>query len=489
MPLQLDRRSFLALVAGTSAGATGMALLEPFAWLHSAGGAQATPLSPLRSRNGRLEVDLVAQNTAVAIPGGPARALTYNGQLPGPRLEVEPGDRVRIQLHNRLDRPTNLHYHGLHIPPNGTADNVFVSVAPGASYTYAFTLPPNHPAGTFYYHPHRHGSVADQVFGGLGGVLLVRGDLNRIPELQAATEQVLFLKDLPGPEGFGPLGAGWRLGREGPVLTVNGQVRPDFSLASGGLLRLRIVNGSNARFWRLALEEHPLHLIATDGGAVAAPLELQDLLLAPGERAEVLVRGQRQSGRYQLLILPYARGSGATSSGMGSADAMGEGRAAGGREEAITIATLTYHGAVAPLPLPKQLLPVEALPAPVRTRRLLLHHGMDAARSMVFLIHGRAYAHERIDTRVRIGDTEDWVLVNAGVMDHPFHLHLNPFQVISRNGMPEPFLAWRDVVLVRQGETVRIRTRFDDFAGRTVYHCHILDHEDLGMMGILEIRA
>lgn len=158
-------------------------------------------------------------------------------------------------------------------------------------------------------------------------------------------------------------------------------------------------------------------------------------------------------------------------------------------EKAMTIATLTYEGSVAPLPLPERLLPVDTLPAPVRTRRFLLNHGMAPGLGMVFLINGRAYEHDRIDTRVRIGDTEDWDLVNAGVMDHPFHVHVNPFQVISRNGRPEPFRAWKDVVLVSPGETVRIRTRFDDFAGRTVYHCHILDHEELGMMGTLEISS
>jgi FtsP/CotA-like multicopper oxidase with cupredoxin domain len=385
--------------------------------------------------------------------------------------------------------------------PPARADNVFLSVAPGASQTYDFTLPADHPAGTFYYHPHRHGTVADQVFGGLGGVLIVRGGLDRIPEVQAADEQVLFLKDLPGERGFGPIGTGMMLGREGPVLTVNGRVNQALTIPAGGLLRLRIVNGSNARFWRLVLEDHPFHLIATDGGALEAPVQLRELLLAPGERAEVLVRGERQGGRYRLLNLPYARGSGGMMGGMGRGRGMGRGMGMGpgwrggmGRgpaepEEAMTIATLTYEGSVAPLPLPERLLPVTSLPAPVRTRRFLLHHGMARGMGMVFLMNGRAYEHDRIDTRVRIGDTEDWELVNAGVMDHPFHVHVNPFQVISRNGTPEPYRAWKDVVLVRPGETVRVRTRFTDFPGRTVYHCHILDHEELGMMGTLEISA
>lgn len=501
MVLRLGRRSFLAMAGGASAIAAGSALLGRSAQLQSAGSPAATAASRLRSSGGRLELDLVAQETNVAILGGPARALTYNGLLPGPVLEAEPGDAVRIQLHNSLARPTNLHYHGFHIPPGGSADNVFVRVAPGQSHTYAFTLPADHPAGTFYYHPHHHGTTADQVFGGLGGVFIVRGALDQIPEVGAAQEQVLFLKDLPGEGGSSSMGMGMMLGREGAVLTVNGQVSPALEIASGGLLRLRIVNGSNARFWRLALEDHPFHLIATDGGAIEAPVELEELLLAPGERAEVLVRGERQGGRYRLLNLPYDRGAGGMMGGMGSRMGIGRGMVRGmgmGRgmvgsgfeqQGPVPIATVNYAGSVTPLPLPERLLPVEPLPAPVRRRRFVLNHGMAPGMGMVFLINGRAYEHGRIDTSVRLGDTEEWELVNDGVMDHPFHVHINPFQVISRNGTAEPWRAWRDVVLVRPGETVRIRARFDDFAGRTLYHCHILDHEELGMMGTLEITA
>jgi FtsP/CotA-like multicopper oxidase with cupredoxin domain len=293
---------------------------------------------------------------------------------------------------------------------------------------------------------------------------------------------------------------GRMMGREGSLLTVNGRLNPSVSVPAGGLLRLRIVNGSNARFWRLALDQHPFHLIATDGGALAAPLELQELLLAPGERAEVLVRADRGEGSYRLLNLPYDRGGMGRMGGMGPGRGMGMGRGMGpgwrggmrrggfpDTQSEVPIATLNVEGAVASLPLPSQLLPVEALPQPIRTRRFVLDHDMAPGMGMVFLINGRPYDHDRVDTRVRLGDTEEWEIVNAGVMDHPFHVHINPFQVISRNGRPEAIRAWKDVVLVRAGETVRIRTRFDDFPGRTVYHCHILDHEELGMMGVLEI--
>lgn len=282
----MNRRSFLAVAAGGAAAASSAALCHGWAAGPRRNISSATT-RVLRSQAGLLELDLVAQETPISIPGTSGRALTYNGLLPGPQLELQPGDAVRIQLHNRLTQATNLHYHGLHIPPSGAADNVFLRVAPGQRQSYSFTLPNNHPAGLFYYHPHHHGTVADQVFGGLGGALLVRGELDRIPEVQAAQEEVLVLKDLPAANERS--GSGVMLGREGSILSVNGQVNPELQVAAGGLLRLRLLNASNARFWRLALEGHTMHLIATDGGALEQPMPLQELLLVPGERADVLV--------------------------------------------------------------------------------------------------------------------------------------------------------------------------------------------------------
>lgn len=474
MPVQrFRRRDVLNLAAG------GLAL---------AIGADGLSRSQPRRQRGRLDLDLVAAETPISIPGAPARALTYNGLLPGPLLEIEPGDTVQIRLHNRLNQPTNLHYHGLHIPPDGQADNVFLSVAPGATQTYNFRLPQQHPAGIFYYHPHHHGTVADQVFGGLGGALIVRGALDRIPEVAGAREEVLFLKDLPSEQGGD--GTGLMLGREGSILTVNGRVQPELTAQAGELLRLRIINGSNARFWRLALEGHSFHLIATDGGALAAPVQVEELLLVPGERADVLVPVNTEGGQFRLVNRPYARARGGMGMGMPMGMGMGMGfTQSAGTGQTTTIATLHTSGSQKPQTLPRRLLPVVQLPEPVKQRRFVLNHGMTPGMGMAFLINGRPYGHHRIDTRVQLGDTEEWELVNTGVMDHPFHAHINPMQVISRNGRAEPIAAWRDVVLVRAGETVRVRIRFDDFPGRTVYHCHILDHEEMGMMGTLLIEA
>ncbi|MEA5475765.1 multicopper oxidase family protein [Synechococcus sp. CCY9201] len=507
MARHISRRSFLALAA---AGAGGLVLGRGALCRAQPSAVMAGP-AVIRSSGGLLDLDLVAGATPGWLPQGPSWILTYNGRSPGPRLEVRPGDAVRLRFRNTLEQPSNLHYHGLHVSPGGSADNVFLSIPGGESFAYAFEIPADHPAGLFYYHPHRHGTVSDQVFGGLGGMLVVRGELDELPEVRAAREEFLFLKDFPAATegstrgyGFSPMQRIW--GRQGELLTVNGQIQPNLQVSSGGLLRLRLVNASNARFYRLALEGHPFHLIATDGGAIPAPIELQELLLAPGERADVLVQANRSPGRYRLQALPYDRLAGGMGMGRGGMDMGwrgGRGRGGMGRGEigmgrprgflsqtaSVTLATVSYVGEGPPMPLPRQLIAVPALPEPTRTRSFSLSHAMGPGMGMAFLINNNVYEHARMDTTVRLNETEEWILLNSGMMDHPFHVHVNPFQVISRNGQPEPFRAWKDTVVVRPGEEVRIRTVFLNFPGRTVYHCHILDHEELGMMGTLEISA
>ena len=159
-------------------------------------------LSPLyQSKEGLLELDLEAREHSVNLGEKQAYLLTYNGQVPAPRLEAKPGDKVRIHFTNNLSQPTNLHYHGLHIPPTGKADNVFLHINPGEKFTYEFSLAQNQAAGTFWYHPHLHGLVAEQLFGGLAGLFVVRGDLDEIPEIKAAKEEFIVLQDFALDEG------------------------------------------------------------------------------------------------------------------------------------------------------------------------------------------------------------------------------------------------------------------------------------------------
>ncbi|MEL7070097.1 MAG: multicopper oxidase family protein [Cyanobacteria bacterium J06581_3] len=449
------------------------------------------------SESGLLRLDLAAKPQTISIGDRPANLLTYNGQLPGPLLEAKPGDTVQLNFTNQLTQPTNIHFHGLHIPPTGSGDDVFLEIPPGAKHTYDFQIPSDHPAGTFWYHPHYHGLVAEQLFGGLAGLFIVRGPLDDIPEIKAADESFLVLKDfafdrqgnIPNPGHMAQM-----TGRIGDVLTASGQVNPSLSVAPGGLLRLRLLNASSSRYFQLSLEAHELYLIATDGGAIAAPISLSQLILAPGERAEVLVKGDQSPGEYRLLNQPFNPARGHVGSGM-MGDRMGGMMGSPSSSRTETVATLSYSKEAKSVPLPTRLIPVAALPEAQTTRQFTLNHGMgrgmagEMGGGMVFLINDQAFDHSRVDTQVQLGTIEDWEIINTGTMAHPFHVHVNKFQIISRNGEPVPYTAWKDVVSISPGERVKLRIAFRDYAGKTVYHCHVLDHEDLGMMGTLEILA
>lgn len=452
----------------------------------------------ISSQNGLLETTLEASYQEVPLGNRTAKLLTYNGQVPGPRLEAKPGDKVRLHFVNNLSQSTNIHYHGLHLPPTGNADNVFLEVKPQEKLTYEFEISPKQTGGINWYHPHLHGLVADQLSGGLAGLFIIRDQLDEIPEIKAAKEEFLVLQDFSLDDNGNLLPANrmpLMMGREGNVITVNGQMNPSFSLPENGLLRLRIVNASTSRFYNLSLENHPFYLIANDGTTLEKPIELSEILLTPGERIEVLIKGDKNPGNYQLVSLPYNRGSmGMMGGGMMGRGMMGRGMMGNRRNNIdnnspIPLATITYENGVTPLNLPRELMPISPLPQPQTTRQFSLNHGMSPGVGMAFLINGEAYQHNTVQTQVKLNTVEEWEVINTGVMDHPFHVHTNKFQVISVNGVPNPYPTWKDTILVRRGERVRIRIPFEDFTGKTVYHCHILDHEDLGMMGSLLINT
>lgn len=426
-----------------------------------------------------LPIEFPLEASEFQTPAGNRGGLLfgYNGQVPGPILETRAGDTVRIRFRNSLPEDTNLHFHGLHVPPTGNADNALLMVPAGESFDYEWTLPADHPAGLNWIHPHMHGTTARQVARGLAMPLIVRGPLDEEPAIQSATEHMLVLQDFDLNAAGLPLEPGMmerNLGREGPLVTVNGRLRPALSIRPGGWARLRLINASPSRFYRLSVEEHTLLQVATDGGSLAAPREVDELLLLPGERADLMVRGSRPGGSYALRNLPYDRGG-----GMGMFPSAGL---------PFTLATLDYEGDAVEAPaLSERLASIDPLPEPARSRTFVLGGGMGGMMGggMAFTINGRTFNPNRVDTRVRLGDVEEWTFINAMAMDHPMHIHTNPFQVIGRGGEPEA--AWRDIVLVPRNGSARIRTQFRDYAGKLVYHCHILDHEDLGMMGILEI--
>lgn len=437
-----------------------------------------------------VQVDLEAAQQWLTIGGRRGLLYAYNNLVPGPVLEARPGDTLRLKFRNNLPEETNLHFHGLHTPPTGNADNSFLMLPAGESDTWELPVPANHPAGTFWIHPHIHGKSARQVSRGLAMPLIIRGDLDEIPEIAAAPEYLLTIQDFDldpagyprEPGGTGTMRGHGFSGREGPLVTTNGLLNPTLTITAGALIRLHLLNASSSRSCHLALEKHTMQQLASSGGGLPAPRTLQKLSLAPGERAQVIVQGTETGGSYRLLALP-GEGSGGGASSMGSNSVI-----------TAVLATLIYtSGKIRQVPLPSQLVNVASLGTPQRQRTFILSADMAMSGDMAmrgassFTINGLNFNPARVDTTVRLGDIEDWEFINTSAMDHPMHVHTNPFQVVQPDGTAER--AWRDIVNVPAYGRAKIRTQFLDYTGKTLYHCHILEHEDRGMMGILEIGS
>ena len=470
---------FGVLVGGVGLSWSGLPWLAPRSSSIGGGGGSLVEPEVLRSWGGVLRVELVAARQESTVAGRRARVLTYNGTVPGQTWLVRPGDRIEVRLRNELDIPTNLHTHGLEVSPQDNGDNPFLSIEPGQVFDYRFDLPADHPPGVFWYHPHRHGTVADQLFGGLYGALIVEGD-----QVPVSRDRVLVVSDLSltadgqvasvsGPEVM--------MGREGELVLVNGQHRPQLSARPGQRERWRVINACTSRYLRLNLPGQRLELLGIDSGREPAPREVTDVLLAPGNRADLLV--SMRAGTSELRNRGHDRG------GMG----MMGGRGLSGPG---TLATLTVSGdeAAAPGPVPDRPAVPDLREKPVARQReiaftMTMGSMMGPGRDMMDLgFDGRAFDADRIDQQVSAGTVEEWVIANPTTMDHPFHLHVWPMQVMDVDGRQPDEPLWLDVVNVPVGGTVTVRIRFADFGGRTVYHCHILDHEDLGMMGTILVE-
>jgi FtsP/CotA-like multicopper oxidase with cupredoxin domain len=391
--------------------------------------------------------------------GHVTRAWGYNRQIPAPVIEARVGDVLEVRLTNHLPEATTIHWHGLRLPaPMDGTESVQHLVAPGESFTYRFLLPD---AGTFWYHPHTN--ETEQLERGLYGALVVRGPDE--PVLDA--ERVLVLDDvkLDRNDQIAPLGGlvEHHDGRQGSTVLVNGRRAPELTMAGGQVERWRIVNAASARYFRLSFGG-PLVLLGTDGGLLGAPVTMDEVLLAPGDRADLAIGPFAEGESLALESLPYDRRTVA-------------------RARRVQLATLRV-GPSRPskAAIPATLRRIEPLaPADAPPTREV-HLGVrPSLRTMVkFVVNGEA--HHR-DAPVRVGELQVWDVVNDTLMDHPFHLHGFFFQVLSVNGTPPKFLSWEDTVNVPPRSTVRIAWLPDDRPGEWMYHCHILEHHASGMMG------
>lgn len=458
------------------------------------------PLAPLRvlaneSREaGVFRATLTVQPVARPLLAGAAPTTFWqygaerDGPVVGPLIDVREGDAVEIRVVNHLKQPTTIHWHGLPVPPDQDG-NPSEPIAPGATHVYRFTLPKGS-AGTYWYHPHPHMMTAEQVFRGLAGPFIVRAADD---PLAGWPEQFLFFSDLKlARDGSIPPNdmMDWMNGREGQFVLVNGARRP--RLTVDGDARWRLWNACSARYLRITFDDgRPFTQVGTDGGLFDAPREVTTLLLAPGERAEVLVRAGERPARAVLTAGEYDR------SKMGMSD---DGHDTLPADPALPLADVAFDPAPARA-VPARLRAVPALGEPGARKEVVLSEAMDMdammsgpahgrPAGMRFMINGRTYAPHRATFTSRRGEVELWTIRNETDMDHPFHLHGTQFQVVERERAgtkaAEPYRAWRDTVNLAKGEVVRVLTVQPE-RGERMFHCHILEHEDLGMMGTLKV--
>jgi len=462
---EMRRRDFLAIGGMAALGAG----LRP-------GRAHAGDLlvqpTELRSRNGVLEATLTAAPGTVRLGEVTFPGFLYNGAYMPPLLRVRTGDSLRIHFKNDLpEDPSNLHYHGLAVSPRGNSDNVFVHVHPGQDFAYRVDIPEHgrQGPGLFWYHPHAHGFVAKQMLGGLSGGLVVDGAEQYFPILADLPERFLFIKHVERDE------------RE--IISINGQLNPVIAIKPGEAQFWRIANIGATLFVKIPLGPLTAFQIATDGHPLSRPQPLTELFIGPGERVDAIVFGP-PAGEYplgtasftnQAWKLPDPAQRIATIAALGPH--------ASGQPDTSRILELEARG-------PRWVDEVRA--APIARRRTLSYSRTDDRK--MFMIDGRAMDESRVDQTVRLGDTEEWTVVNTDAQYHSFHIHQTAFLVTEVNGVPRAENSLRDTFSIPPATEVgpgslKVLIPFTDpvIVGKFVYHCHAVDHEDKGMMGIVEV--
>lgn len=446
-----------------------------------------------RSARG-AEYDLeLAPGLSRFVDVGSTPTIGINGAYLGPTLVMQAGDTVRMNVTSRLNEPATLHWHGFHLP--ATADGgPHQVIAPGTTWRPSFEV--RQRAGLFWYHSHAHRRAGPQVYHGLAGPIYVRDrddertDLPHdygVDDIPVIVQDRAFAAD--GQFAYSTSMMTVMMGATGDTLLINGG-RGRRLEAKSDRMRLRLLNASNARFYRFALNDgRSFEVIGSDGGLLPRPLPLTSLVLAPAERAELIIDLSDGKPR-RLVAFPVGgmkRGM-MMGGGMMSGGMMGDRR--GGTPLVFDVVDFrpaaTRRRAIAPLPKQLALLPPADPSRAVRERRFVL--AMRGMMSGGFTINGRSMDMHRIDETVPVGADELWVIENASMMAHPFHVHDGQFRIIDRNGQPPPEheRGLKDVVVVPGGGSARILVRFDDYADRAapyMYHCHILEHEDAGMMG------
>jgi FtsP/CotA-like multicopper oxidase with cupredoxin domain len=509
----MNRRQFLTLAGTGAAALLGNGLVPPlykaFAGQDNGKGISKDPdlIIGLRAAPSQASIfsgprTNVWKYTAEVLKGDSSSVVNVDqDSYLGPVLRVNQGQKIRIVFQNALPARSIIHWHGLHVPADMDGHPRFV-VPPGGQYIYEFEVQDR--AGTYWYHPHPHGRTGFQVYGGLAGLLLVNDQTEKklnLPNGEYEVPLVIQDREFDGDNQLVYLASGMMsqmTGMMGEAILVNG--RADFQMdVSTRVYRLRFLNGSNARAYKLAWSDGtPLIILGTDGGLLTEPLQRESVLLGPGERLDIWADFSKHPLGTRLNLVSHAFETGF--SGMMRGGRLGRGMMGDNRR--------TPHGApldimqvhvvkreVENRMLPHKLaeeksVPLEAILNPDTPRRFELSmfhmHGLINNRSF----HMTEVAEDEI---VAAGSNEIWEFNNSmqgmemmGMpIPHPMHLHGAQFKVLERAGnYLDGYLdeGWKDTVLLMPGETVRILVRFGMHKGLYLYHCHNLEHGDGGMM-------
>ena len=481
-----DRRSFLKAVgrAGLAAAAvlrSGAALLGPGATLLQSGRADARGPEPLiqpseiRSENGFLRTTITAAPGRVQLGDCSFPGLLYNGAYVPPLLRPRLGDTMRITFINNLpDDASNLHFHGMSVSPQGNSDNVFVHVHPGHQFEYEVRIPATgrQRPGLFWYHPHAHGVVAKQMLGGMSGGLVVDGFEKLFPILEGLPERFFLIKEA-------------ELGESNEIISINGQLSPMVQIRPGEMQLWRIANIGATLFIKFQIEGMPLYVMATDGHPLSQPRRTTEFFVGPGQRIDAIAIGP-QAGEYAMRTIsfqnqawkkpdPAQQLAMIVSDGSGTASSSAETEVLRQRIEGARWID-------------------EVRSAPIARRRVLEYSRTPDRQ--VFMIDGRVMDENRVDQTVKLGDTEEWTVVNTDQQYHSFHIHQTGFLVTEIAGVRQNEDSLRDTFSVPPATAdgpgvLKVAIPFTDpvIVGRFVYHCHAVDHEDKGMMGVVEVVA
>ncbi len=432
------------------------------------------PLDEGRIENGRRVFDL---DFAPAVhdfgTGRPTDIWGVNGAYLGPTLRAERGESVTVNVTNSLDEDTTTHWHGMHLP--AVADGgPHQPIEPGDTWSPEWDI--DQPAATLWYHPHPHERTSEQIYRGLAGMFLIDDPHNQpagLPHDYGIDDIPVIVQD-KNFDDDGSLDFGTSMisptGFLGDTIAINGTIDPYFEVTTDKV-RLRILNASNARIYNLGLDgDRPFQLVGTDGGLLPRPVELDRVQISPGDRVEIVI--DIDAGK-RLALRSYEPELGA---------GVWNDRFTGGDDQFDLLELRATDTITTSEPLPQQL-DTESSPDP---------SAAVAERVMVLTssstIDNKSMDMSRVDHTVAVDTSEIWTISNQGGIPHNFHIHDTQFQVLELDGAPPPpaLTGRHDTVYMPPDSTVRLLVEFSDYADADtpyMYHCHITQHEDRGMMG------